>query len=518
MNQDPIISVYKKFIYVVIVVVTVISILISVLVLNPFYANLLVEDDTKFYLYGEGLKSQIKTKIIDYKHIANQISTRTQAKNILIDYNNNAVRFEDANKTLHTIFNDALKNSSIQGIMRLDDEDKVLVRVGTTREIVDFKNNHTSDVVEYFIDSGVLYLSITTPLYDNNLYIGSDIVTFTTDEIRKIIDQNKTFSTIGIQFLDGKNNTLLSTSPNLLLNTDTIENSYSLLEGAYVLKTTVAQSQLHQSSYKKIREIIFTILIILLVSLVGIYFISKKLLGLVEVEIAQKKELQVIKAETAKFATIGYILFAIEHEWRKPLNYLSALSAKFQHKFHQNTQMNEKEFHDFLIVVDNTVSDMSQTMTDFKQIYLPSYQKESIEIGGLIDQTVQYFKKNKNTKKIKIEYAIQNDKIYTYPYAWRYIVLNLLQNSFEKFSETNRDLLHIHIGFEGKIFTFEDDAGGVEDISQILQTFYTTKKHNSGIGLLIVKSLVEDSLGGKIDFSPIDNGLKISITHEEKRA
>jgi len=136
----------------------------------------------------------------------------------------------------------------------------------------------------------------------------------------------------------------------------------------------------------------------------------------------------------------------------------------------------------------------------------------------LIDQTVQYFKKNKNTKKIKIEYAIQNDKIYTYPYAWRYIVLNLLQNSFEKFSETNRDLLHIHIGFEGKIFTFEDDAGGVEDISQILQTFYTTKKHNSGIGLLIVKSLVEDSLGGKIDFSPIDNGLKISITHEEKRA
>ena len=516
MNKDPILRVYKKFIYTVVFFISMISILISMLVLKPFYDRLIAEDKIKYYLYGDGLKTQIKNKILEYKHIANQISTRTRAKRVLIEYNYNTINFQNANKILVGIFNDALKNSPIQGIKRIDSKGKILAQIGITKDTIDLENKHTSSVVDYFIKRGRLYLSITTPIYDNNIYMGSDIVTFTVEEIKNIIHQNKIFSTIGIQFLDAKKNTLLSNNPNLLLHTDTTENSYSLLEGAYILKTTVAQSQLHQSSYTKIQKIINTILIILLVSFSGIYFISKRLLGIIEIEISKSKELHVMKAETAKFATIGYILFAIEHEWRKPLNYLSALSAKFQHKFHQNKEMDEKAFHDFLIVVDDTVSDMSQTMTDFKQIYLPSYQKESIEIGGLIDQTVAYFKKNKNTKKIKIEYAIQNDKLYTYAYAWRYIVLNLLQNSYEKFFETNRDLLHIRIGFEGKIFTFEDDAGGVEDISQILQTFYTTKKHNSGIGLLIVKSLVEDSLGGKIDFSSIDNGLKISITHEEK--
>ncbi|MDO8453947.1 MAG: ATP-binding protein [Sulfurimonas sp.] len=519
MNKDPIISVYKKFIYVVIFFITAISILISMLTLKPFYDNLMIEDKTKYYLYGDTLKTQIEDKITQYKQIANQIATRTRAKSTLIEYNNNnnTINLENANQILLNILGDALKDSSIQGIQRVNPEGKVLAQIGIIHDAFNLENEHVSDV-NYFIhkESGALYLSITTPIYDNKKLIGSDRVTFTVSEIENIINKNKIFSTTKIQLLDSKNNALLSNNFNSPHSGKSIENRYSLVDAAYILKCSVEESELHQSTYKKIKEIIYTILILLLVSLVGIYFISKRLLGLVEIKIAQKKELQAMKTQTAKFATIGYILFAIEHEWRKPLNYLSALSAKFQHKMHQNAHMDEKAFHDFLIVVDETVHDMSQTMTDFKQIYLPSYQKEEIQMEYLINQTVEYFKKNKNIKKIKIDYNMQQDKIHTYAYAWRYIVLNLLQNSYEKFSQTKRDLLHIRMSFDGKIFTFEDNAGGAEDISKILQLFYTTKKYDkSGIGLFIVKSLVEDSLAGKIYFSHIENGLKVSIAIEE---
>ncbi len=499
--------------YIVILFITVISMLISILVLKPFYDNLIAEDKTKYYLYGDALKTQIEDKIIKYKNIANQISTRTKAKSILIEYNKNAIDFENANQTLYNILSDASKNSPIQGVKRINNQGIVLAQVGTTKQTIPSENEQKQSI-DYFTqkDSGILYLSITMPIYDNQEYIGSDIVTFTIDEIQKIIHADNMFPIITVRLLDLQNNKLVSNDSNYTLHSNYIENRYPLLDTATLLKMSIDESELHQSSYKKIKEIISTILIVLLIGLAGIYFISKRLLGLIEIEIAQKKELQVVKTETAKFATIGYILFAIEHQWRKPLNYLTALSAKFQHKFHHNAPIDEKAFHDFLIVVDETVNDMSQIMTDFKQIYLPSYQKEEIHMEDLMNQTVDYFKKNKNTKKIKIDCTMQQDKIFTYAYAWRYIVLNLLQNSYEKFCETNKDLLHIHIGFDGQIFTFEDNAGGTEDVSKILQIFYTTKKYNnSGIGLFIVKSLVEDSLAAKIYFSNIENGLKISI-------
>lgn len=516
MNKDSIINVYKKFIYIVIFFIMVISVLISLLTLKPFYSSLIAEDKNKYYLYGDELKSQIEDKITLYKQIANQIATRTRAKSVLIEYNNNTTTFENANTILHNILSDALKDSSMQGMKRVNYEGKELVKIGIVADTSDFKNEQKSHV-NFFIDknSGILYLNITTPIYYDKEYIGSDSVTFTTNEIEKILNQKKIFSNIEIQLLDSKNNTLLSNNFNFIEHSDYIKNSYPLIDTTYILKSIIQESELHQSTHAKIHKILYTVLIILLVSLVGIYFISKRLLGLVEIEIAKGKELQVMKSETAKFATIGYILFAIEHQWRKPLNYLSALSAKYQNKFHHNTHIDEKAFQDFLIAVDDTVHDMSQTMTDFKQIYLPTYQKEEINLGDLTHQTVEYFKKNKNVTKIKIDYKIQQEKIHTYAYAWRYIVLNLLQNSYEKFLETNKDLLHIHVGFDGNIFTFEDNAGGAKDINKILQVFYTTKKYNnSGIGLLIVKSLVEDSLAGNIYFENIENGLKVSIIIE----
>lgn len=517
MNKDPIVSVYKRLIYVVIFFITVISLLISMLTLEPFYQSLIAEDKNKYYLYGDDLKSQIEDKITLYKQITNQISTRTRAKSILIEYNHNTINFENANKALQNILSDALKDSSMQGIKRVNYKGTELARIGIVIDTSNSKNEQKPHV-DFFIDkkSGVLYLNITTPIYDNQVYIGSDSVTFTTNEIQKIITHEKLFPTMGMEFLDAKNNLLLSHNFNFIVHNKYLKNSYSLVAGAYILKSIIDESELHKTTYEKINKMINTILIILLVSLLGIHFISKRLLGLVEMEIAQKKELQTMKSETAKFATIGYILFAIEHQWRKPLNYLSALSAKYQNKFHHNAHIDEKAFHDFLISVDDSVHEMSQTMTDFKQIYLPSYQKEEVHMEDLICQIVAYFQKNTNNKKMKVQYTIQQDTIHTYSYAWRYIVLNLLQNSYEKLLETDRDILHINIGFDRNIFTFEDNAGGAEDINKILQVFYTTKKYNnSGIGLLIVKSLVEDSLAGNIYFSNTKNGLKISIAIKE---
>ena len=49
-----------------------------------------------------------------------------------------------------------------------------------------------------------------------------------------------------------------------------------------------------------------------------------------------------------------------------------------------------------------------------------------------------------------------------------------------------------------------------DNIKDILNPYFTTKKNGTGLGLSIVNKIVNDH-NGKIDFIPIKNGAKINI-------
>ena len=63
--------------------------------------------------------------------------------------------------------------------------------------------------------------------------------------------------------------------------------------------------------------------------------------------------------------------------------------------------------------------------------------------------------------------------------------------------------------------TIEDNGIGFselkDNIRDILNPYFTTKKNGTGLGLSIVNKIINDH-NGKIDFIPIENGAKINIT------
>ena len=73
------------------------------------------------------------------------------------------------------------------------------------------------------------------------------------------------------------------------------------------------------------------------------------------------------------------------------------------------------------------------------------------------------------------------------------------------------------IGLEISDFsvTIEDNGVGFSElknnIKDILNPYFTTKKNGTGLGLSIVNKIINDH-NGKIDFIPIQNGAKINIT------
>ena len=102
------------------------------------------------------------------------------------------------------------------------------------------------------------------------------------------------------------------------------------------------------------------------------------------------------------------------------------------------------------------------------------------------------------------------------------VFLNLIKNSIESINqkaqnnsnftkkitiELTQDDIHIKISIEDNGVGFSELKDNIRDI---LNPYFTTKKNGTGLGLSIVNKIVNDH-NGKIDFIPIKNGARIDI-------
>ena len=102
------------------------------------------------------------------------------------------------------------------------------------------------------------------------------------------------------------------------------------------------------------------------------------------------------------------------------------------------------------------------------------------------------------------------------------VFFNLIKNSIESIQEK----MHDNVNFKGKIdiiindnlsnidFTIIDNGlgfGKLEDnVKEVLNPYFTTKKKGTGLGLAIVNKIINDH-NGSIEFIAIDSGAKIKI-------
>ena len=102
------------------------------------------------------------------------------------------------------------------------------------------------------------------------------------------------------------------------------------------------------------------------------------------------------------------------------------------------------------------------------------------------------------------------------------VFLNLIKNSIEsinqkaqKISNFNKNISielkeldgHINVVIEDNGIGFNTLKNNIKDI---LNPYFTTKKNGTGLGLSIVNKIINDH-NGKIEFIPIENGAKIKV-------
>ena len=220
----------------------------------------------------------------------------------------------------------------------------------------------------------------------------------------------------------------------------------------------------------------------------------------------------------------GSLARKLAHEIRNPLTPIQLTIDRLNEKY--SGLLNEKEsekFIDNLKIINNQIKQIGNLVnefSDFARMPKPTLRENNIVI--LIKENIKLLKELDNS--INIDLVINSKKIILNSDKEQIsrVFLNLIKNSVEsiqqkaeKESNFSKKIAIELIDSDSHINLIIIDNGiGFgklsNNIKDILNPYFTTKKNGTGLGLSIVNKIVNDH-NGKIEFIKKDDGAKIKI-------
>ena len=245
-----------------------------------------------------------------------------------------------------------------------------------------------------------------------------------------------------------------------------------------------------------------------------------------EVDKNIKIQKQLFTAE--KISSMIEMINNISHQWRQPLSIISTVSSGMLLKKEYGL-LDDKEFRDNCIMIDNNVQFISKTIDNFRNFIDNDNNKKVFDLENAIEDFLNLVSALITNDHINIILNLEKDiKINGYENELIQCFINIFNNARTALNERKIEekLIFISTSIEDNkaIITIKDNAQGIsEEIMNKLFEPYITTKHQSqgiGLGLYITYNLVVDKMNGAIDIvntvftynNKKYNGVEVTIT------
>lgn len=231
------------------------------------------------------------------------------------------------------------------------------------------------------------------------------------------------------------------------------------------------------------------------------------------------QDTQLVLLESEKLASIGKMAAAIAHEIRNPLGAINNAIGIFK----RHTRL-DNEDRELLDIVGKEIYRLNQVITDFLDFARPSpVEKSSVNLNSLIDETLALITagdgNGRSALSITRYFESGLPEISADRNAIKQCLWNVFINAIQAMPEGGSLIVSTHsgktCGAEGSVFIrIRDNGAGMsaETIGRAFQPFFSTKAKGSGLGLPIVRRIVEQH-GGSIELtSATGSGTEVMIT------
>ena len=220
----------------------------------------------------------------------------------------------------------------------------------------------------------------------------------------------------------------------------------------------------------------------------------------------------------------GSLARKLAHEIKNPLTPIQLTIDRLKTKYsNKQDEKNQKNFNENLKIINSQIKQIEKLVnefSDFARMPKPVFQKNDLVI--LIKDNIQLLQEL--DQKIKIDFIHNNQQIFFDGDKEQLsrVFLNIIKNSIEsiqqkteKVSDFDKNITIELNDFDSHISLVINDNGiGFKNlnnnIKEILNPYFTTKKNGTGLGLSIVNKIINDH-NGNIDFISKADGAIIKI-------
>ena len=254
---------------------------------------------------------------------------------------------------------------------------------------------------------------------------------------------------------------------------------------------------------------------IILIEVLCFSFILAYKIKLIEQE---KKEQEKILVQQNKLASMGEMISMIAHQWRQPLSEINGtvISMDIDYK---KEQLSNTKFNTYLDNIENTTAYMSSTINDFMDFFKHNKSVEKLDISDVIETALNLLS-IKNSHQIEIEYKNSEQITFEgYKSELVQVLLIVLNNAIDAIVLTDRTpKVIIETSKNKKTLTISitDNGYGIDKkiLDKIYDPYFTTKHKSkgTGLGLYILKMIVEQRMKGKVDINSSNSGTVCNIS------
>ncbi|WHY78683.1 ATP-binding protein [Neobacillus sp. WH10] len=210
-----------------------------------------------------------------------------------------------------------------------------------------------------------------------------------------------------------------------------------------------------------------------------------------------------------KLVVVGQMAAAIGHEIRNPLSSLKGFT-QLQQESYPNT-------NDFYPIMIQEIDRINFIVNDLMYLGKPKeMQFEKARIEEIIAYTLSITQQQAERQGVTVETTIAGalPSLDCDEKQLKQVFLNLIKNAIESMPEGGRILVHAK-GIEShKMYiSIQDEGCGIadENILNLGEPFFTTKKDGTGLGLMVTNQIIKDHDGKLKIESEIGKGTRVKV-------
>jgi signal transduction histidine kinase len=205
-----------------------------------------------------------------------------------------------------------------------------------------------------------------------------------------------------------------------------------------------------------------------------------------------------------QLAMVGEMAASIAHEVRNPLAGIKGAIEVLRDELSARAKT-----RDIVDEVLGQITRLEGLVRDLLTFASPaSGTRQAVDVHDTLDRVLRFYRDAMDEARVNVQRdygrvpcAMEGD-----PGKLEQVFMNLIQNAIQSMDGSGGTLTIATVASDGQLtISFRDTGRGIppQVLPHVFQPFYTTKHRGSGLGLSIVKSIVEQH-GGSIDLESVD--------------